>query len=100
MPRRYSLSFLTCLDAPPPAAIRTARDAGYDCIGLRLLPAAPGGVSFPLMNDDALMQDTLAALRDTGIEVFDVEIIRIAPGFSAAAYTGCWWWATTRTRRG
>jgi sugar phosphate isomerase/epimerase len=88
MPRRYSLSFLTCLDAPPPAAIRTARDAGYDCIGLRLLPAAPGGVSFPLMNDDALMQDTLAALRDTGIEVFDVEIIRIAPGFSAAAYTG------------
>ena len=88
MRRRYSLSFLTCLDAPPANAIRTARETGYDCIGLRLLPAAPGGISFPLMNDPALMQDTLAALQDTGIEVFDVEIIRIAPEFSAGAYTG------------
>ena len=88
MTRRYSLSFLTCLDAPPPEAIRTARETGYDCIGLRLLPAAPGGISFPLMDDPALMQDTLSALRDTGLEVFDAEIIRIAPGFDADAYAG------------
>lgn len=86
MDRRYSLSFLTCLNAPPPEAIRTARETGYDCIGLRLLPAAPGGVSFPLMDDPATMRDTLAALGDTGIEVFDVEIIRIGPDFAAAAY--------------
>ena len=88
MTRRYSLSFLTCLDAPPPEAIRTARQTGYDCIGLRLLPAAPGGISFPLMDDPALLRDTLAALHDTGIEVFDAEIIRIAPDFDAAGYNG------------
>ena len=88
MPRRYSLSFLTCLDAPPPEAVRTAAETGYHGIGLRLLPAAPGGVSFPLMHDAPLMRETLASLRDTGVTVFDVEIIRIAPDFSAAAYAG------------
>ena len=88
MKRRYSLSFLTCLDAPPPEAIRTARQTGYDCIGLRLLPAAQGGISFPLMDDPALLRDTLAALQDTGIEVFDAEIIRIAPAFDAGTYAG------------
>lgn len=86
MQRRYSLSFLTCLDAPPPEAVRTASAVGYECIGLRLLPAAPGGIAFPLMDDPVLMRETLAALRDTGVEVFDVEIIRIRPGFSAEAY--------------
>lgn len=36
------------------------------------------------MNDPTVMRDTLAALGDTGIEVFDVEIIRIGPDFAAA----------------
>ena len=86
--RRYSLSFLTCLDAPPPEAIRTAAETGYDAVGLRLLPASPGSISFPLMHDPALMRDTLAALQDAGIAVFDVEIIRITPNFSVAAHAG------------
>lgn len=87
MTRLYSLSFLTCLDAPPPEAIRTARQTGYDCIGLRMLPAAPGGISFPLMDDPALLRETLAALEDTEIGVFDAEIIRIAPAFDAGQYS-------------
>lgn len=87
MQRRYSLSFLTCLDAPPADAVRIAKEAGYDLVGVRLLPAMPGGISFPLMDDPAAMRNTLAALRDTGVEVFDAEIIRVAPGFSAGSYT-------------
>ena len=86
MQRRFSLSFLTCLDAPPPAAIRTAAETGYDFVGLRLLPASPGGIAFRLMDEPALLAETRSALDETGIGVFDVEIVRIGPDFSVEAY--------------
>ena len=86
MQRRFSLSFLTCLDAPPPDAIRTAAEAGYDFIGLRMLPASPRTTAFRLMDEPALLAQTLSALEQTGIQVFDVEIVRIAPDFSAETY--------------
>jgi sugar phosphate isomerase/epimerase len=86
MQRNYSLSFLSCLDAPPPAATRTAAETGYDFIGFRRLPAAPGGIAFPLMDDPILLAETLATLRDTGVAVFDIEMIRIAADFSPQSY--------------
>ncbi|MGE4482252.1 sugar phosphate isomerase/epimerase family protein [Acidocella sp.] len=79
--RKYSLAHLTVLDLPPPAMVETARAAGYTHAGLRLLPAAPGGVFYDLANDAALLRETLARLKDTGIEIFDVEIIRLGPDF-------------------
>jgi sugar phosphate isomerase/epimerase len=86
MQRAFSLSFLSCLDAPPPAAIRTAAATGYDFVGLRLLPAMPGGIAYRLMDDPPLLAETLSALRDTGIAVFDIEMIRIGPEFSPEPY--------------
>ncbi len=86
MERKYSLSFLTCLDVPPPAAVRSAAETGYEFVGLRLLPAAPGGMAFPLMDDPMLLAETLDALRDTGISLFDIEMIRIAADFSPERY--------------
>ena len=86
MKRTYSLSFLTCLDAAPPAAIQVAAETGYAHVGLRLLPASPGGIAFPLMTDATLLKATRDALADTGVSVFDVEIVRIAPGFSVESY--------------
>ena len=86
MQRPFSLSFLTCLDVPPPAAIRTAAETGYEFIGLRLLPAFPGGIAFRLMDEPALLAETLSALDETGLRVLDVEIVRIAPDFSAETY--------------
>jgi len=86
MQRRFSLSFLTCLDAPPPAAIRIAAETGYDFVGLRMLPASPGGIAFRLMDEPALLAQTLSALDETGVQVFDMEIVRIGPDFSATAY--------------
>ncbi len=82
----FSLSFLTCLDAPPPAAIRTAAETGYDAVGLRLLPAMPGGIAFRLMDDAPLLRETLDALRDNAMKVFDIEMIRIGADFSPEPY--------------
>jgi sugar phosphate isomerase/epimerase len=84
----FSLSFLTSLDAPPPAAIRVAAAAGYQHAGLRLLPAAPGGICHPLMDDAPLLRETLAAMKDTGIDIFDIEIIRLSADFKPETYLG------------
>ena len=82
----YSLSYLTCLDQPPPRAIQVAAATGYQCVGLRLLPASPGGIAHRLMDDPHGLSETLAAMRDTGVRVFDLEIIRLDRDFSPEAY--------------
>lgn len=81
----FSLAYLTTFDRSPPEAIRIAAEAGYDQVGLRLLPSAPGGLAFPLMHDAAMLRETLAASRDTGVGIFDLEIIRIDAQFSLEA---------------
>lgn len=79
--RRYSLAHLTTLDLPPPQLVSIASAAGYDYLGLRLLPAAPGGLFYDLVADAVMLRETTTRLKETGIEVFDVEIIRIGPTF-------------------
>ncbi len=79
--RNYSLAHLTVLDLPPPAVIETARAAGYTHAGLRLLPTSPGGQFYDLMNDLPMHRETLSRMQDTGIELFDVEIVRLGPNF-------------------
>jgi sugar phosphate isomerase/epimerase len=80
----FSLAHLTVLSMPPPAVIATAAGAGYDFAGLRLLPATPGGVAYPLMDEPALLHETLARMRDTGVGVLDVEIVRLDERFEVA----------------
>lgn len=86
MTRELSLSFLTCLGVGPEEAVRVAADAGYQHVGLRMLPAAPGGIAFPLMDDPARASDLKALMADCSIGVFDVEMIRIAPDFDPEPY--------------
>lgn len=86
MTRELSLSFLTCLGIGPEEAVRVAAEAGYDHVGLRMLPAAPGGIAFPLMDEPARVRDLRTLMTDLGVSVFDVEMIRIAPDFQAMDY--------------
>lgn len=50
-----SLAFLTVFDLGPVAAVQAAAAAGYDLIGLRLLPAAPTEGAYALMTIDAVL---------------------------------------------
>jgi sugar phosphate isomerase/epimerase len=86
MQRTYSLAHLTVLALTPQEAILTAAKAGYASCGLRLLPAAAGGLHYPLMDNAAMQRETLAALRDSNIKVLDLEIIRIDERFDATGY--------------
>lgn len=87
MSRVYSLAQLTALPYTPPQMVRLAAETGCTACGVRLLPAAPGGVHHAMAPGSPLLAQTLAAIRDTGVRVLDLEIIRIAPVFDPRAYT-------------
>jgi sugar phosphate isomerase/epimerase len=79
--RAYSLSYLTAHRSTPVEAIHLAADEGYAYVGLRLWPNAPGQEQQYLIDRPAELKNTLAALRDTGLGVLDLEIIRINESF-------------------
>lgn len=86
MSREYSLSFLTVADVSPVEAVKIAAKCGYAAVGLRLLPAAPNEVDYPILNDSKLIKETRTALDDTGIRIADVEIVRITSDFEPNKY--------------
>ncbi len=81
----FSLAYLTAGPADPLEVINIAADLGYAQVGLRALPAAPGGDTSAFLSDPALVRATKAQLRETGVTVFDMEIIRIGPAFDVTA---------------
>lgn len=85
MSRTYSLAHLTVLDQTPPAMIAIAERTGCQRIGVRLLPATPGGPAY-LLDDPAMLRETVAASAGSGVPVFDLEIIRLEPHTEIASF--------------
>lgn len=86
MTRRYTFAPLTAMHYTPPQLLQLAAHAGVWGVGLRLLPTVPGALHYPLMRQPGQLRETLACQRDLGIVVFDLELIRIGPGFRAADF--------------
>ncbi|WP_233836183.1 sugar phosphate isomerase/epimerase family protein [Paraburkholderia sp. ZP32-5] len=84
--RALSLSALTVLELSPPRMVECAAQAGYDHVGLRLVPATDHEVRHDIVGPTALKRETLACLRDTGIDVLDVEILRLKPDTDVRAW--------------
>lgn len=89
----FSLATLTVLELAPPALVEVAAACGYEHVGIRLLPATPGGVAYPLMDDEVSLKETIARLDATGVTVADLEVVALRPeteiaGFSAFFETG------------
>lgn len=83
----FSLAALTVLELAPPEMIELAARCGYDNVGLRLLPATPGGVSYRLMDDAPLLRETLRRLQSTGVTVADLEVVAFRPDTDVASFT-------------
>lgn len=81
MTRIYSLAYLGAHRCTPVEAIQVAAAEGYGYVGLRPWPNAPGAPQQHLLGDSKALRETVAAQRDTGVGVFDLEIIRINEGF-------------------
>ena len=86
MSRIYSMAYLTSSLCTPPQAVRLASELGYSYVGLRLLPNAAGAPQQFLINKPAVLQETVEALRNTGVGIFDLEIIRIGDNFDPKTY--------------
>lgn len=79
-----SLAHMAVLELTPPQVVACAAAAGFTGANLRLGPARPGERPWPLEGDTPMMRETLAALRDTGLVVSDVEVIRLQAETRAA----------------
>lgn len=93
MARVYSLAYLSSHRCTPPEAVRVAAANGYPYVGLRLWPNAPGAPQQFLIDRPDVLKETQAAMADTGVGIFDVEIIRIGEAFDPhtwdALYDAC-----------
>ncbi|RFO97237.1 xylose isomerase [Rhodoferax lacus] len=84
--RTYSLAYLTVNTSSAPQAVSMAAELGYGFVGLRLQANAPGAPHQSYLEDVAVQRETLARMKDTGVQVFDLEIIRIGPQFEPLHY--------------
>lgn len=82
--RTYSLAYLTANASTAPQAIAIAAQWGYASVGLRVQPNGPGAPFQALIGDPVVLRETQAALRDTQVSVYDLEIIRIGELFRVA----------------
>ena len=81
-----ALAQLTALELAPPAFLTVAAENGCASAGLRLIPVLPGATAYPLMDDPALLRETLRVMADTGIRVGDVEIVMLRPETDLKAF--------------
>lgn len=81
-----SLAHLTVLDVAPPALFDLAAEAGYNSVGIRVHPAAPGTVSYPLSPQTVI--DWRRRMADAGVGVHDLEFVPLTPQFRAQDHAG------------
>ena len=84
--RSFSLAYLTSHRCTPHQAVLVAAESGYDYVGVRLWPNAPNAPQQFLIDRPHELKETLAVLQDTGIGIFDLELIRINAAFDAHAW--------------
>ncbi|MEI3607604.1 TIM barrel protein [Pseudogracilibacillus sp. SE30717A] len=84
---QFSLAYLTVLNTPPPEMTYMASRAGYDFVSLRpIYMGLPGEPNFSLAKNKVLLRDTKTALKDTGLQLLDIELARIADGIDPSQY--------------
>lgn len=86
MARSIGLAALTVLELSPPDMVSCAREAGYDAIGLRVLPATPTEVQHAIVGDTPLARETARRIAETGMPVLDIEIFRLKPDTTIGDY--------------
>lgn len=82
--RILSLAHLTVIELSPPEVVTAAAEAGFSHVGLRLKPPSPDQPQHPVIGDTPMRREVLRRLDDTGVQVLDVEVVRLLPGRSVA----------------
>ena len=77
-----SLAHLTVMPATPLELIDAAASAGFDAIGLRIIPPLPGDTITPVVGDLPLQREIKRRLSETGLFIMDVEAFWLMPDSS------------------
>lgn len=78
MKRKFSLAYLTIPGVAAPEQIQIAAEAGYDCVSLRTIPMGqPGEPQNCLEKEPELFKSIEQALKDTGLKLLDIELVRV-----------------------
>jgi sugar phosphate isomerase/epimerase len=85
MTTTFSLAHLTVLGLAPPEVVAVASRTGYQTVGLRLIQVTETTPGYPLMEDKPMMRATKSAMAATGIEVLDIEFVKITPEIEVAS---------------
>ncbi len=86
-PPQFSLAHLTVLGCPPPEATRIAARAGYDFVSFRIISMSLANEpNYDLARNAAMLRETRAALRSTGLLHHEVELARIADNTDVKTY--------------
>lgn len=81
-----SLPHLCMLDATPPEIIKSASAAGFDAVGIRLMPTMKGEKRHPMSNNSPMMRECLSLLAETGLKVLDIETFWLRPDTDPRAF--------------
>ncbi|HYL89560.1 MAG TPA: sugar phosphate isomerase/epimerase family protein [Burkholderiales bacterium] len=73
MSRQIGLAHLTALELAPPELIATAAKAGYDAVGLRLIPVTGQASPHAPLDLPAIER----AAKETGVRIYDIEVFRL-----------------------
>jgi len=77
--RKIGIAPMTILELAPNEMVTVAADAGFDFVGLRLINATPEEPVRETIGLTDLIRETKARLDDTGLELVDIEILRLKP---------------------
>lgn len=74
-----SLAHLTVLRADPVELIEIGARAGFDAVGLRLVPPFPSDTIVPVVGDGALQKRIKKQMSEAGVSLFDIEAFWLMP---------------------
>lgn len=86
MARPLAVAHLTALEFAPVPWVRLAARAGFKGVGLRMHPATPDGVSWPVMAGTAAHRELREVMAGEGVAVLDVEFIPVVPTLDPASF--------------
>lgn len=87
MTKQFSLAHLTVLGCTPPEMTYLAARAGYDFVSIRpIYMGLPGEPNYALAENKEMMQQTKAALNETGVKLLDIELARICDDVDPKRY--------------
>jgi len=83
--RAFGLAHLSMMSVPPAQLASVAAEAGFDFTGFRLTPSPSTGIDHAVLGNDRALEALARAVDSEGINILDVEVIRMTDPSAVAA---------------